>query len=90
MTRSCLHAGNPDRSPRFIAVTTTTVRHIVVVTTTKHLACITRQGGRREDAYRWWRPGTFAVQDPNGVLVIITPRASLVRPSVAVAVESAA
>lgn len=41
-------------------------------------------------AARWWRPGTFAVQDPNGVLVIITPRMSLVRPSVAVVVESAA
>ena len=39
---------------------------------------------------RWWRAGSFAVRDPNGVLVIITPRASLVRPSVALAVESAA
>jgi catechol 2,3-dioxygenase-like lactoylglutathione lyase family enzyme len=39
---------------------------------------------------RWWRAGSFAVRDPNGVLVIITPRASLVRPSVAMAVESAA
>jgi len=40
---------------------------------------------------RWWRPGTFAVQDPNGVLVIITPRASLVRKATtSIAVESAA
>jgi catechol 2,3-dioxygenase-like lactoylglutathione lyase family enzyme len=39
---------------------------------------------------RWWRPDSFAVRDPNGVLVILTPRASLVRPSVALTVVSAA
>ncbi len=28
---------------------------------------------------KWWREGSFAVTDPNGVLVIIAPRASSVR-----------
>lgn len=28
---------------------------------------------------KWWREGSFAVADPNGVLVIIAPRASLVK-----------
>lgn len=39
---------------------------------------------------RWWAVGSFAVQDPNGVLVIIAPRRSLVRPAVANVIESAA
>jgi catechol 2,3-dioxygenase-like lactoylglutathione lyase family enzyme len=36
-------------------------------------------------AARWWREGSFAVQDPNGVLIIVTPRASCVRRAMAVA-----
>ena len=28
---------------------------------------------------KWWREGSYAVTDPNGVLVIITRRASLVK-----------
>lgn len=37
---------------------------------------------------RWWRPGTFAVRDPNGVMIMVTPRPSLV--TRIVAAESAA
>lgn len=28
---------------------------------------------------KWWREGSFAVADPNGLLVIVTPRPSLVK-----------
>lgn len=41
-------------------------------------------------APRWWRPGSFAVQDPNGVLVILTPRPHHVRRVPLVTAEAAA
>jgi catechol 2,3-dioxygenase-like lactoylglutathione lyase family enzyme len=39
---------------------------------------------------KWWPAGSFSVADPDGVLVIIAPRKSLVRAAVPVTVHAAA